>query len=238
MGTARRLSALYVRHCPETAISGRDSETLALALLARAHYTLQTVLAVPTQELDCIALVRSIYEHVVAFAWLAIDPEAHRPMLLKWEFEERKKMLKDAAEWFEHVEPPDEGAVRRALVDMGHVAAPETPDRALAADKYWSRCGISWEFHFRSGYSSLFRLNSAFLHPTVAGVFPFITPGSPARVSAEPRRAHVAHPLPDAMLAFADGLAVASYRFGWPPVGDLRAAFMHGLVQEGSECDE
>jgi hypothetical protein len=224
-----RLSALYGARAPTR--SGQDWETHALAYLARANYTLQTILAIPTRDIDCMVLARSLYEHVVAFAWLLIDPPAHRPMLLRWEYEERVKLLNDS-HGFKMLAPPSDTIVRRALIDMGQKAAPETPDRALAADKYWSRCNIKWTWRFRHGYWGLFRGFSVFVHPTVAGIDPFIVPGNRSATVGIPRAPHRGDIQAEAVLCFADALAVASHRFGWPSIGEVLEAFTHGLRPE------
>jgi hypothetical protein len=229
-----RLSALYGARAPARAPSGQDWETQALGYLARANYTLQTILAMPNREIDATVLGRSLYEHVVAFAWLLIDPVAHRPMLLRWEYEERTKMVKDP-HGFRILSPPEDGVIRRALIDMGPKCAPETPDRALAADNYWSRCGIKWQWHFRNGYVGLFRGYSVFVHPTIAGITPFIVRDHHGSSVGLPRGGQGGDVQVEAVICFADALAVASHRLRWPSIGEVLEAFTRGL-REGSEA--
>jgi hypothetical protein len=224
------LSALYVRWAPQHPPGGHDFETMGLGYLARAHHAFETILQIPQREVDCCVLARTLYEHVVAFSWLAIDPEPHRRMLLRWEYNERRKWLNDP-HTFQLLDPPDDGIVRRALIDMADTAAPETPDRAFAADKYWPRCNIGWPWQFRRSYSHLFRFFSCYVHPTVVGIDPFVERGDPPTVGRA-RAVFDEEIRGEAAVCFADALAVASFRLGWPSMDDLLAITTHGLQRD------
>jgi hypothetical protein len=107
---------------------------------------------------------------------------------------------------------------------MGQVAAPSAPDRAVAADNFWSRCIPNWAFGFRREYANLFRPYSAYTHPTVMGVKSFITGEPPPEF--EGMRVQAA-----AAAALASGLVVASHRWGSPPFDDIFGAWTEGFVE-------
>jgi hypothetical protein len=55
-------------------------------LIARATRTLHAIHLLKNGgfEADGYTLLRSLYEHVTRFAWLAVDPPKHLPLWLKW----------------------------------------------------------------------------------------------------------------------------------------------------------
>ncbi len=222
------LSALYLARVP-AAHASPDWETFLLACLARSHYTLQTILEAQHRELDCAVLARVLYEHVVALAWVAIDPVPHYPMFLRWEYNEREKMRKDLESFVSIA--PGEGTVRRSLIDMGPISAPATPDRALAADKFWSRCVTDWEWGLRRTYANLFRPYSSYTHPTVMGLTPFVSHTGLAVNVGPPALMHNRTIAVETVTIFADGLVVASHRLGWPTLKEVVSAFAHGLSE-------
>jgi hypothetical protein len=67
----------------------------SMALLDRCCHSLETILSIADREVDAAILTRSLYEHVVAFAWSAMDPETNLKRLDAWESEQRQKMLTD-----------------------------------------------------------------------------------------------------------------------------------------------
>jgi hypothetical protein len=222
-----RLCLLYVANAPPRPATGENWETFLLACLARAHHTLRRMLDHP-DEIDGAALARIVYEHVIAFAWVAIEPSGNYRQFLRWEYLQREKMRKDLEQFGEVA--PDHASVRRALIDMAPDSAPETPDRALAAERFWSRCvQPEWHFQFRRVYANLFRPYSAFVHPTVMGLDPFIEVGSSRPRIGDPREVGNGHILAGAVVSFADGLIVASHRMGWPPMIAVVEAMMHGI---------
>ena len=222
----RRLSLLYVANAPSQPATGTDWETFCLACLARAHYTLRRMLD-HADEIDGAGSARVIYEHVVAFAWIAINPSVHYRQFLRWESLQREKMQKDLAQFGEVA--PDPMIVRRALIDTAAESAPETADRALAAENFWSRSVSEWPFQFRRAYANLFRPYSAFVHPTVMGLDPFIERGPSGPRIGQPREVGDGHILAAAVGSFADGLIVASHRLGWPSMVAVVREMMQGI---------
>ncbi len=195
----------------------------AMAILDRCHHTLETILKIAEREVDAAILTRSLYEHVVAFAWVAIDPQRHLLRLEAWENLQLEKMLAD----LRHVGGPDDPtanevlALRRTIAVAGNVAAaPETPDRALAADAHW-KAHFRGLTSLRRTYANLFRFYSAFVHPTGIGLASFRTPPPPEEHSGEPAAG--------AVMVFCSGLLVASAVLGWPDREEVMKAFTRGF---------
>jgi hypothetical protein len=105
-------------------------------------------------------------------------------------------------------------------------------EHVSVVQNYWSRCNIKWTWRFRTGYWGLFRGFSVFVHPTVAGIDPFISTEARGAAVGIPRAAHRGDVQVDAVLCFADALAVASHRLGWPSIGEVLAAFTNGFRPE------
>jgi uncharacterized membrane protein len=96
-------------------------EHYAFACLARAHYALESIFLLNGREADSAALTRVLYEHIVAFAWLMIDPAAHYLAHLSWEHGERQKMPSTVSRM---AKGPQE------LSELPRVGVPTDPDRA------------------------------------------------------------------------------------------------------------
>ena len=224
-----RVSALYLEHATAAYARAAQFEPwrhYAFACLARAHYALDSIFLLRQRAADQAALTRVLYEHVVAFAWLMIEPPSHYLALLSWEHEERKKMRTDMAKYASSP-VPTEAEVTRLMVaeglDLSVKPARATPDRALAADAHWTSKIAHWPFSLRRAYPGLFRAHSANVHPTVMGLLAF----SPAngRVNADVRPILEV----EAVMAFCDALTIASETLNWPPQHATGRAVFYGL---------
>ncbi len=87
LGVSRQLFPLTV---PGT---GQQDEWLVTgpALIARAARSLEALLALRPAGLDndAYTVLRSLYEHVARFAYVAANPVEHLPLWLKWDRAER-----------------------------------------------------------------------------------------------------------------------------------------------------
>jgi hypothetical protein len=235
-GNKARVSELYLRHATVAYLNRAQFEPwkhYAFACLARAHYALESIFLLGGREVDQAALTRVLYEHVVAFAWLMIDPPAHYLSLLSWEHGERLKMRADLANFASTPGPP-EAEITRLMqtdgLDLSVTPARGTPDRALAADKYWVTKVPEWQFHMRHGYASLFRPHSTSVHPTLMGLIPFSTPNPGARAGV-PRQMLKLRLDAEAVAVFGDALIVAAKSLNWPPTIDVLTAVFEGVEE-------
>ena len=224
---SQALSNLYSRWAPTRREARPNSEVYMMACLARCNYTLATVLRMEQRDIDCMPLVRCLYEHSVTFAWVAIDPDTHHRRMLAWELAQRRKMTEDLAK-FGAVAPPMD-AVKRSMIDADRTPAPELADRALHADRHWQRSNTGWAFGFRRVYANLYRPYSALVHPTAMGLEPFVSYGPGGQLVGDPPPQHWGETASAAGASFADALIVASLRLGWPPLRDVVFAWTYDL---------
>jgi Family of unknown function (DUF5677) len=170
--------------------------------LTRMADTVDAAMSLMTGEfyVDGPTLLRSLYEQVVTFAWVAVNPGSEQPVsrLDRWVREaryERLKLHNDAVQF--RIRPPvltkaEASAIRVSLGmedDAGnrlrdkpladHIL-PEVPQRAYDADIYWSQkiTGLHSARHplgFRGLYLPAFRVTSQSVHASVEGLDPYIT---------------------------------------------------------------
>lgn len=211
-------------------------ECYAFACLARIHYTLESVFLLDDREADCASLTRVLYEHVVAFAWLMIEPHTHYTRLISWEHTERQRLAADLARFDPDGATADDVTLSLLSVGMDPSvpAAPATFDRTLQADSHWAVELPDWMFHFRRSYASLFRSFSAYVHPSSAGLSPFFD----INPDFDPGRPRLDDSLgipTQGLVMFGDALRIASASLGWPPAEEVRAAVYEGLLDEEAE---
>jgi hypothetical protein len=157
---------------------------------------------------------RSLYEQVVTFAWIAIDPSARHQ---RWEGEAKIQMAKlhhDALSFGEQILSEEEVAATRASKGL-----PPLTDMALEADKHWSGRidGLHPDGHllgFRGLYLSIYRLGSRPAHGSMLALEPYVTHVERRIVVDTARQGTL---LWYSLIAplFSIGLVVAAQRFHW-----------------------
>jgi hypothetical protein len=202
-------------------------------------------------DVDGRTLVRSLYEQVVTFAWVAIDPGAHYIRWLGQALWNDLQLHNDASEFGVAVMAPDEVVHTKQLLGLGdderedNQAAecgmprprrsrpasdrllPPVPERAHAADVHWSSRieGLHPPHHmlsFRGLYPVAFRVPSRAVHGA-AGALGFYITARPNR-----RVVHVAREDGRLLWAlvgplFGMGLTVAAQEAWWIDEGEVRA---------------
>jgi len=165
----------YIRRdCPKRAWRGEGRWPLvATAALLRMCDTVDSTMAVMAKRKlgDARSLLRSLYEQVVVFSWVSIDPPVH---LKAWDGDAKRQQLK----------------LHRAALAFGQIiltprqvadysTAPELPPTevmALAADKHWpSRVeGLhsAGLLSFHGLYQHVYRLGSRSTHSSIAALDP------------------------------------------------------------------
>lgn len=183
---AYALSDLTRRFYPVTHTTDGTQDswpTMGWALLARAHGTLESIMALLARRraADAAALHRVLFEHVLTLAWVAIDPAEHPRRWLRWDRKQRLKADRDLV---------DLGADRlletevRAAFEAEVRAGPSMPDsiieRAIEADRHWSQhthviqASPTEPRSFRQMYRAIFRYDSRLVHPTVGSIETFV----------------------------------------------------------------
>ena len=141
---AHALACLVEERLPlECDVTGdHDSWPLiGAALLSRATSTLRHVFDARRggQVVDAATLSRSLYEHMLHFAWLAADPSAAR--LQEWrkaDLAQRLKADNDARTVGVQLLDDEDRAHLQAQVDVMTGNDLVLPNLAIAADKHWA----------------------------------------------------------------------------------------------------
>jgi hypothetical protein len=231
-----RLSALYGQHAPagfEGPSAVSDWRPLTLAMLARGHYALQSVFALQHRRPDSAVMLRVAFEHLVTFAWVLTDPEAHHPMMIRADIVHLTRLHKDLKNQAD-VTVIDNLDLSGLEAVASKAEPPKFDRRAEAADRYWSAKlpEVNWEF--RRVYASLYRPYSALVHPVPTGLMTWVWFDGKAVRFGQPRETRVPGKVMAAAAGLlADALFACSHAFGWPPKEEVAAAFTHGINEEG-----
>lgn len=234
---AEALTALVRRRLPVDVTATGPSDAWALVangLLAHATGTVGSIFILGRggYHNDASRLLRSLYDHVTTFAWLAADPSAER--LGTWRLKDLDTRLKADAEAQRAGEALLEDATRaqmQAELASAIVSIPDLASMAFAADRYWNDREPAIEHpnglrSFRGLYTVLFRQHSGLVHATFRGLNHVTIDLSPTG-----RRVVLQAPLDGdgpygvATVVYGLGLRVAGHSLGWPTAGDVDAAF-------------
>lgn len=177
------------------------------------------VLMVAQQLGDARILLRSLYEQVVVFAWVSIDPDTR---LERWEGASKKAQLtlhKEALRYGANVLGPDEVAEYSATPGV-----PSTETMAHEDDRYWP--GKVHSLHQAGGllsfhglYQAVYRVGSRPTHGAFAALDPYVQvrayrrPVGSATVTEATEHAMIVYSLAAPLLGIA--LLIAERRFAW-----------------------
>jgi Family of unknown function (DUF5677) len=178
---ARDLVALVREHVPltvPTALLDNPWPLYGPALVVRMAGTVEAMVALRSlsREADPLCLLRVLYEHVVTFAWLAINPTEHVGFFRREDAEQRLKADNDCRGLgIEGLLRAEVRSELEALCRRISRAMPDVTQRALEADKHWSaripeesaRKGV---LSLREMYTLVYRHGSAFVHVTEQGL--------------------------------------------------------------------
>jgi hypothetical protein len=228
------LGWLFERHAPlEIDSNGaiNDWRAFSSAILRRTHFALVSVLGMPTREPDASVLTRVLYEHVVTFCWVAIDPPTRLPMLIRTEISAVRAVMNELNDAGAYEKEAKE--THAVLAELETLAAP-TGTRmpsvfacAHEAEAHWQgKLPIS--LRLAREYSNLYRPYSAAVHPRIMGLKSFVSGANGKLTFGYPVTDYPEAALA-AVSAFQDGLLVAGTCLGWPPVEEVVRAFADGL---------
>lgn len=199
-----------------------DWGTYARATVARCAYLGESVLLLGDRPLDGEVVARSLFEHVITFAWVAVDPSEHLAIWVGDDIRSRKVFLEENERKFKF-----EGLDDDTKADFARLASrlPSVADRARVADEHWLGVfkGI---FEGRSSLSALYSIGyrgySASVHPTALGLGPFLTGTIDRRVTVgrplfHPRRC----PFAECTSALTALLYVSGEALKWPEEGKV-----------------
>lgn len=191
----RGLRHLTLRFLPRTEpwTGGHgDWPLVGFAMLGRACGTAECVIALAAERraVDAGVLSRALFEQVVTFAWIAVDPAVNTDAWVRWDRQQRIKYDNDLRDRGGQRELEPE--VRQEFEDF-IAAGPAMPDnlaeRAEKADVQWSPrvkaidADPTSERSFRGMYHFLYRGDSRYTHGAVGAIEPLVI-GSSDRTSA------------------------------------------------------
>ena len=184
------------------------------------------------QSVDAATLGRSLYEHVVHFAWLAADPSAAR--LQEWrktDLVQRLKADNDARSVGVPLFDDQARAQLQAQVEAMTGNDLILANLAIAADKHWAGKLPGMGTHrqtssFKGMYAVLYRNYSGTAHPSYVGLNHVVedVTDTRKRVIVE-KRPEGRGPVGMATVVYALGLYVAAQSLGWPDANRVTAAF-------------
>jgi hypothetical protein len=206
---------------------------ISLGLLSRMTTTLRHIMHLEPlgRGVDAGVLLRSLYEHVVHFAWLAADPSDER--IEEWIKDDLRLRLiadNDARAHGEWLYSDREGMQRQVEAMKGNRLV--LADLAAAADKAWQgkldAVGHKpkTKLSFRGLYAFVYRNYSAGAHPSYRGLNPVVEDLTPTlkRVVLEgPPEGRGPYGL--ATVIYSLALYVAAGSIGWPAEDDVEATF-------------
>lgn len=180
---------------------------------------------------DSARLLRSLYDHVTTFAWLAADPVRRLPLWRKEDLEERLKIDREIVAAGEVMLPDDARAQMGRDLATIEGNAPDLASKAIAADRFWvARVDAMRGDGLRSlrgFYTVFFRQHSGLVHATMRGLNHVTVELDPSRV-----RVVMEDPLSDgrgpygpATVVYGIGLLIAAQSLGWPDTDQIEAVF-------------
>ena len=242
------LVALVGQHLPKQikGVQGIKIEQwplVAPAYIAKACGTVESMYLLfdKLRTTDAIVLLRSLYENVLVFAWIDVDPGENLPRWIKRVCERATKTDDD---WRAIGYPILDAANRKyaedKVSDTAVKFAPNNADMAKAVDRRWNNTfpghpqitGKEIEFLTFSGlYRHVYRLGSQVVHQDSRGLSSFHTNDSSGFTSVHAERLdkHYIYPWLFGNHVLTLGLAIASVSLGWPAASDAWAARANAL---------
>ena len=189
---------------------------------------------------DASRLLRSLYDHVVTFAWLAADPVGRLPLWRKEDLEERLKIVREIADAGEALLADDVREQMERDVASIEGTAPDLASKAFAADRFWvpridAMRGTGLR-SLRGFYTVFFRQHSGLVHATMRGLNHVTVELDPAltRVVMEDPLDGSRGPYGSATVVYGVGLLVAAQSLGWPDADQIEAIFDRFPDEDGA----
>lgn len=227
--------ALVGRYLPQAKHSlgeHTDWNTAGPALIARATRSLQAIATLQNGlfNADAAVVLRTMFEHVVTFAWLAADPPAHLPLWVKFDRQQRISADNDARAEGDPLLADEERAGFQQEINGCAGTFPGLPARAHAADVHWSALleqhpGPRSRYSFRGMYRVLYRHASALTHVTPYGLHAFIAGDRPNLIIGGELVPEEFNSFTLAPAVLGSGLVISGHALGWPSMEELDDAF-------------
>jgi Family of unknown function (DUF5677) len=239
-GATDEMLALVDRRLPERFWPSEALWRMVLtALVARMAGIVASMrpLAEPRHQADALVLLRTLYEHLITFLWLAIDPE---PRVGDWyghTLVHRKALHHDALQF------GVKGVLTAAQLKQAEESERLKPlqQRVDEVDQFWGPRIRGFYVQPAQGpknvltllglYLVIYRLASRNAHATIESIDPCVRPDGPRTIVDR-------HPQEGSLIwsslalpVFAMALVVSGERLGWPDEDAIRE-INDGLVRE------
>ena len=149
------LGALLDEHLPQSFSGPTDTwQLLGTAMIARMADMVESVVVLmgADRHVDGAVLVRVLYEAVVKFCWISIDPDTN---YLRWQEDNdywEHRLRRDLHDYELERVTEEELAEYAAARQM-----PATPDMAIAADRHWGGRIVGFQ-RYSKGRAGMFTL--------------------------------------------------------------------------------
>jgi hypothetical protein len=226
MRAAHGLTALVAEHLPRhIPPGGSEWDFYGPAMISRMVDIVESVVALMQADraVDGAVLVRVLYEHVVKFCWIAIDPDTHCGRWLSDSEVWDRKLQNDAIQIGLIEELPMKVAGLQQLPDMAQLA-----DRV---DRHWGgrilgftppTTGAQALVTFRGMYLPVYRTASEPVHGRPEVLDAYMSRGSETwRMGPQAAAESMFWPLIVPLFAWA--LLVCHQQWGWPDPHQARA---------------
>lgn len=236
----QRVLALVDQYLPQAKHSNRthtDWNVAGPALIARSAHSLRAIAALqPGQHhFDAGIILRTMFEHIATFAWLAADPTTRMPLWVRNDREQRLKADNDARSVNDPLLSDQLRQMFQADIDAvpsGAPAYPVLPDRARQADLHWQANiehypGPNERSSLRGTYRILYRMGSAFAHATPMGLDEVVQKAAPDTLVIGPKQPfnQQFNFFTIAPTVLGTGLLISGVTLGWPQISELNGAF-------------
>jgi hypothetical protein len=202
VSAARRLCSLVESRLPITVESDGSEDDWSVvepAMIVAATRHLRAIVHVeetfPSRVIGW-QLVRSMFEYVTTYAWVAAESETRTKRWLKYDYEQRRKLDDDFRELGDALLDDDEERERIGGFLPDVQPMPNLVQRTEGADEGWAEAlqelnehvGGEWPEEFRSFrqlYPAIYRNGSRFTHPSSHVVDAFVGGNPPELVIGE-----------------------------------------------------
>jgi hypothetical protein len=228
---AGELVALVEGHLPQRVYPSQPRWRLfAAVIVARMADTVEAIEALLTASLpiDGLIAIRTLYEQVIRYLWLSIDPDTH---LQDWASNAEyhlRQLHQDALKFGQTV--MDDGELAKS---EGARKMPGLADLALAVDAHWGgkmlgfRAPASWNegiLTLRGLYTLIYRPASRAAHVQPDALEPYATNLQGARIVVDrPEKDEPSIWWPVTVPLYAHALIVCHDQLGWPDPDRVRA---------------
>jgi hypothetical protein len=228
----QRLIEIVESECPPECVASaelHDWQIAGPALLLRSARALSAMLELRPggYEADASALLRIVFENVVTFAWLAINPSEHAPLWVKNDFRQRLAAHRDLSSvGDDDVVDAESVAYFESYVAQVRGDLPKPQQLARAADDHWhERLPGHPKFDARGSFSDMYRVtyrhSSKFAHPTPVGLQPFVRRFANGKAVFTREQRTGTNPYAYAPFVYGIGLRVAAVALGWPTLNQI-----------------